>query len=182
MNSDLWIVRLQKEGFCDGHIQLLKGTNKSITIETGFNYTPWGMDSKFVPTMCKAILENYYINGKNHWFYTNSLGAGAKAYFTGECFEELKLSLYEVIDTISHPEYQEYREKFNPQEILASVSLEDVDQNFLKIGDFGAKREGSSMVILTFKRGTDIVDHFIPIGVERIHLFKDWFEKVMLKK
>lgn len=186
MNKGLWLTRLRAEGFNDGHIQLLKGTNKSVAIEVGWYYTPWGFDSKFKtdkPRMRKSTLTNYYINGKNHWSYSaDSAGIVELTYFTGENLKDFKLALYEVIDTINHPEFQEYHKKFENQEHLAYVALEDVNKEYLRIGNFAAKREGSSIILFTFEDGSNNVDQFIHIGAERIHLFKDWFEKVMLKK
>lgn len=176
MTIEEWVIRLRSEGFSDGHIQLLKGTNKTVTIETGWFYSPFGLESKIKPYMGTVTLTNLYINGKNHWVYNSN------TYFTGEKLDDFKISDYSVFDTANHPEYQEYRKKFNPEENIDYVKLEKVDKNYLRTGNFAAQREGSSFVLFTFNLNTNDVDQHIHIGADRVHLFKKWFNDVMLKE
>ena len=179
MTLEEWVNRLRREGFTDEHIQKLCTTNKSMSVETGWRYSPFGLNAKVTPTMGVSVLTNYYINGKNHWRYMSRIDKGI--YFTGEHLEEFKLSTYDIIDTANHPDYIDYRKKFLPNINNIYVRLEDVDKEYLKIGRFAAKREGQSVVLFKFNI-SGIVENHIHIGSEEIHEFKDWFQKVMLKK
>jgi hypothetical protein len=193
MEKSMWLEQMMEDGFTEEHIAKLRRTNKSIHIEQRWEYGLYGVNGtedvneyNFVkgrkPHINKSVLINYYINGKNHWYFTSSRGCfGFMIHLSGETLSEFTEADHVIVDTINHPDYKDYCKKFKQDEPIETIPLRP--DKFLPLGyhlsevvSIGIAGENEWFTLMTFSPKGE-VDQHIQLNKERLRKILEWVEK-----